>query len=69
MNTKRYAALVTHMDYHIGRLLGALENLGLRENTLIIFASDNGAAVMAPISERNKDNELGRYIRKNYKEE
>ena len=44
MNTKRYAALVTHMDYHIGRLLGALDNLGLRENTLIIFASDNGAA-------------------------
>ena len=52
-NTKRYAALVTHMDFHIGRLLGALENLGLRENTLIIFASDNGAAVMAPISELN----------------
>lgn len=48
MNTKRYAALVTHMDYNIGRLLGTLENLGLRENTLIIFASDNGAAVMAP---------------------
>ena len=53
MNTKRYAALVTHMDYHIGRLLGALDNLGLRENTLVIFASDNGAAVMAPIDELN----------------
>jgi len=53
MNTKRYAALVTHMDYHIGRLLGTLETLGLRENTLIIFASDNGAAVMAPLKELN----------------
>ena len=53
MNTKRYAALVTHMDYNIGRLLGTLENLGLRENTLVIFASDNGAAVMAPIEELN----------------
>ncbi len=53
MNTKRYAALVTHMDYHIGRLLGTLEALGLRENTLIIFASDNGAAVMAPLKELN----------------
>lgn len=53
MNTKRYAALVTHMDYNIGRLLGTLDNLGLRENTLIIFASDNGAAVMAPVSELN----------------
>lgn len=48
-NTKRYAALVTHMDYNIGRVLGALNSLGLRENTLIIFASDNGAAKVAPL--------------------
>ena len=53
MNTKRYAALVTHMDYHIGRLLGTLDALGLRENTLVIFASDNGAAVQAPLKELN----------------
>ena len=53
MNTKRYAALVSHMDYNIGRVLGALQQLGLSENTLIIFASDNGAAVMAPIKELN----------------
>lgn len=52
-NTKRYAALVTHMDYNIGRLLGTLDALGLRENTLVIFASDNGAAVMAPLEELN----------------
>ncbi len=52
-NTKRYAALVTHMDYNIGRLLGTLDALGLRENTLIIFASDNGAAVMAPLKKLN----------------
>jgi arylsulfatase A-like enzyme len=52
-NTKRYAALVTHMDYNIGRILGTLDALGLRENTLIIFASDNGAAVMAPMKELN----------------
>lgn len=52
-NTKRYAALVTHMDYNIGRVLGALDALGLRENTLVIFASDNGAAVMAPMKELN----------------
>ena len=53
MNTKRYAALVTHMDYNIGRLLGTLDHLGLRENTIVIFASDNGAAVMAPLKELN----------------
>lgn len=52
-STKRYAALVTHMDDHIGRLVGTLDALGLRENTIIIFASDNGAAVMAPVEELN----------------
>jgi arylsulfatase A-like enzyme len=41
------------MDYNIGRLLGTLDALGLRENTLVIFASDNGAAVMAPLKELN----------------
>ena len=53
MTTKRYAALVTHMDYNVGRLLGALEALGLREKTIIVFASDNGAAVMAPTKDLN----------------
>ena len=51
--TKRYAALVTHMDYNIGRLLATLDALGQREQTIVIFASDNGAAVMAPLKELN----------------
>ena len=51
MNTKRYASLITHMDRAIGRLLSELDRLGLRENTLVIFASDNGAAKQAPLEE------------------
>ncbi len=50
-DTKRYAALISQMDAGIGRLVKELDRLGLRENTLIIFASDNGAAVMAPLAE------------------
>ena len=50
-NTKRYASLITHMDAAIGRLLYQLDSLGLRKNTLVIFASDNGAAVQAPLAE------------------
>lgn len=38
-----YAAMVTRLDANIGRLLGVLDELGLRENTLIAFASDHGA--------------------------
>lgn len=46
--TQRYASLISHMDQAIGRVLAELDALGLRDNTLIIFASDNGAARQAP---------------------
>ena len=39
---KGYFAAVTAMDLAIGRLIDRLEKLGLRENTLIVFSSDNG---------------------------
>ncbi len=37
-----YYANVTHMDSQTGRLLAALDRLGLRDNTVVIFTSDNG---------------------------
>ncbi len=37
-----YSDTVEELDYHTGRLLDALEALGLRENTLVIFTTDNG---------------------------
>ncbi len=45
---KTYAAMVTRMDTDIGRLMNLLKELGLDENTLVIFASDNGPAEGAP---------------------
>ena len=39
---KGYFAAVTAMDIDLGRILDKLEALGIRENTLVIFASDNG---------------------------
>lgn len=33
---------VTDLDFHIGRLLDKLDELGLSKNTLIVFSSDNG---------------------------
>lgn len=36
------AASVAHMDDAVGRIVHALEQAGLRDNTLIVFASDNG---------------------------
>jgi arylsulfatase A-like enzyme len=40
-----YYAMVTHVDYHIGRVLAAVEARGELGNTLIVFAGDNGLAV------------------------
>ncbi len=37
-----YYRLVTGMDREIGRIVAALEALGFADNTILIFASDNG---------------------------
>jgi arylsulfatase A-like enzyme len=39
---RTYAAMVTCLDDQIGRVVAALENRGMRDNTLIVFHSDNG---------------------------
>ena len=39
---RAYAAMITSMDEQIGRVVAALDAKGLRENTLIVFQSDNG---------------------------
>jgi arylsulfatase A-like enzyme len=39
---KLNAASISHMDDAIGRIVETLEESGLRENTLIVFTSDNG---------------------------
>jgi arylsulfatase A len=37
-----FASMVRYMDNLVGRLLNTLQRLGLRENTMVIFTSDNG---------------------------
>ena len=40
-----YYALIAYIDEEIGRVLDALEKSGQAENTIIVFAGDNGLAV------------------------
>ena len=39
-----YAAMISYLDEQVGLLVRQLKELGLYENTLIIFTSDNGPA-------------------------
>ncbi len=41
-----YGDVIMELDWSVGRIMSALEQLGLEENTLVMFASDNGPATI-----------------------
>ena len=47
---RAYAAMITSMDDEIGKVVAALEKKKMRDNTLIVFMSDNGGNVSAMFS-------------------
>lgn len=51
---KTYAAMVSAVDDGVGRILKALEDLKLSENTLVIFLSDNGGPKQDNASDNGK---------------
>ncbi|MFQ5733429.1 MAG: sulfatase-like hydrolase/transferase, partial [Planctomycetaceae bacterium] len=54
-----YAEMIAQMDKHVGRLVKAIDDLGLRENTVILFTGDNGTPKSYIHTAKN-----GKYIRK-----
>jgi arylsulfatase A-like enzyme len=42
---KEYYALISHLDYEIGRVIDRLEAMGVLDNTYIVLAGDNGLAL------------------------
>ncbi|MDX2035633.1 MAG: sulfatase-like hydrolase/transferase [Isosphaeraceae bacterium] len=45
MHLREYYAIISHLDTQIGRILDELDRLGLTDETVVIFAGDNGLAV------------------------
>jgi arylsulfatase A-like enzyme len=43
LRMETYAAMVDRMDQNIGRLLAHLDEIGVADNTIVLFLSDNGA--------------------------
>ena len=44
---RTYAAMITALDDQVGRIVAALEQKKMRDNTVIVFSSDNGGATSA----------------------
>jgi arylsulfatase A-like enzyme len=50
-----HAAMVDRMDQEIGRLIAQLKTMGVFENTIIFFASDNGASAEIMVRDGGHD--------------
>jgi arylsulfatase len=61
-----YAAMVSNLDHHVGRLIGHLRESGLLENTLIVFMSDNGAAAEDFFNDAVKWPKFHAYLQQHY---
>ncbi len=54
-----YGDVVEEFDYETGRLLDALDELGLKDNTLVIYTSDNGPWNQPKYTRRKKGHPEG----------
>jgi arylsulfatase A-like enzyme len=48
--TALYAGNVTYMDHLVGRLVTAVDKLGLKDKTMIVFTGDNGSAASGTLN-------------------
>ncbi len=51
---RQYAAMLTAMDDAVGKIVDAVEQAGARQNTLIIFSSDNGGPRPGVVTDNGK---------------
>jgi arylsulfatase A len=56
-----YGDAIEEMDFHTGRLIDALNRLGLAANTLVVYASDNGRGPGRNASQPLRGNKLTTY--------
>lgn len=52
---RNYLADVSSLDHDVGRLLSKLDELGLADNTIVVFSSDHGPAPVKSNSDKQSD--------------
>ena len=57
---RSFAEMVADMDRAVGRIVSALERLGLREKTVLLFTTDNGSPSKYLTHVENRDGKLRR---------
>jgi arylsulfatase A-like enzyme len=62
-----YGDFCIEVDESVGQVLDALERGGLAENTLVVFAADNGCAPYIGVEEMNEQGHYPSYIYRGYK--
>jgi arylsulfatase A-like enzyme len=56
-NRRAYMAMISALDDQVGRVAAALDKKGLRDHTIILFASDNGGAKSGLFASGSKSKE------------
>lgn len=54
---RTYSAMISELDVQVGRIVAELEKKGLRDNTLILFSTDNGGATSGLFAQGAKSND------------
>ena len=63
----RYGDFTMQVDWTVGQVLGALDDTGIAENTLVIFTTDNGCSPQAKIPELEAAGHDQNYIYRGHK--
>lgn len=56
-----YGDAIQEMDYHVGRIMDRLEQLDLHEETIVVYASDNGRGPGRNVNQPIRGNKLSTY--------
>ena len=57
-----WADMLAEMDHNVGQMLDALDRIGITDNTIVIFTSDNGPEFVKPWDWAGRGRGAGQYF-------